>query len=161
MNTLLILNLFKVIGRKRGSLVSVLLTLQELGSNQNTGIPPASHFNTAVICRHHYLMKHTAVQEEQEAEFGNKGPAGNLAILSAGISLTHKLPLLLISFSSSTSSHFQKHHFNYINNREDKLKYKSCPLTHLQQVYFCKFRKQSSANNQDKIRHNPHLQLKL
>lgn len=90
--------------------------LQELGSNQHTGIPPASHFNTAVICRHHYLMKHTAVQEEQGVEFGNKGPAGNLAILAPGISLIHKLPLLLISFSIATSSHIQKHHFNYLNN---------------------------------------------
>lgn len=62
MNTLLILNL--VLGGGRNSLVNVLLKLEELGSSQQPGIPPALHFNTAVICRHHYLMKHTAVQEE-------------------------------------------------------------------------------------------------
>jgi hypothetical protein len=62
-----------------GSLIRVLLKLQELGSSQCSGIPPALHFNADVICRHHNLMKPTAVHKEQEVELGNPEAASNLA----------------------------------------------------------------------------------
>lgn len=143
MNTLLILNLFIVCGEERDSLVSVLLKLQELGSNPCAGIPPALHFNTAVICRHHYLMKHTAVPEEREAEFGTKGSAGNLAIMSSGISLTQSSrPSFLCPPPAQSPVTLQNDRFNYTNNPAEKLQFKSCPLACLQQVYFCKSRNQ-------------------
>lgn len=144
MNTLLILNLFIVFGGEGGSLGSVLLKLQELGGGLCTGIPPALHFNTVVICRHHYSMKHTAVQEEQEAGFGNEGSAGNLATMSSGISLTQSSrPSFLCPPPAQPPVTIQNDHFNYTNNQAEKLQYKSCPLTQLYQVYFYKPRNQS------------------
>lgn len=100
---------------------------------------PALHFNTVVICRHHYLMKHTAVQEEQEAGFGNEGSAGNLATMSSGISLTQSRgPSFLCPPPAQPPVTIQNDHFNYTNNQAEKLQYKSCPLTQLRQVYFYK-----------------------
>lgn len=64
---------------------TALLKLEELGSPRPAGIPPALHFNTAVICRHRYLMKLTAVQEEKEAGSGSMGQACPWQALSSGI----------------------------------------------------------------------------
>ena len=80
MNTLLILNVQFLQGKEVVWWVCCENS-RNLAATSIGEFPPTLHFNTAVICRHHYLMKHIAVQEEQEAAFGNKGPAGNLAIL--------------------------------------------------------------------------------
>lgn len=77
-------------------------------------------------------MNRTAVQEEQEAGFGSEGSAGNLAIMSSGISLTLSSgPSFLCPPPAQPSVTLQNNHFNYTNNQAEKLQYKSCPLTQL------------------------------
>jgi len=70
------------------------LKLEELGSPRPAGIPPALHFNTAVVCRRPSLMKLTAVQEVEEAGSGSTGQTWPWQAVSAGIprNLEHACP---------------------------------------------------------------------
>lgn len=62
-----------------GSFLDLTVETRGIGSAHPAGIPPALHFNTAVICRHRYLMKRTAVQEEKEAGVWQHGTGVRLA----------------------------------------------------------------------------------
>lgn len=104
-----------------GSLIRVLLKLQELGSSPCSGIPPALHFNADVICRHHNLMKPTAVHKEQEVELGNSEPASNLATPSLwNFPNSCKPPSFLhLPEAQGEPGTLSDEHFNRLKNPEE------------------------------------------